>query len=742
MSTTTEKPTASPVSLDIDGMTCASCANRIEKRLNKVGGVTATVNYATEKASVRAPEGVTTEQLVEVVRAAGYDARLTSPDVVRPNHAQVLRPRMLLAFALGIPVVAVSMVPVLQFPAWQWVALVFTAVIVFWCGRSFHAATWNNLRHGSTTMDTLVTIGTVAAFGWSLVAMVFGGAGMIGMRHEFTLSLGSTDPLEAIYFEAAAAIIAFLLLGRWIEARSKQEAGAAVRALLEVGAKRANVVRDGVESTVAVDSLAVGDVVVVRPGEKVAADGEVVEGQSAVDASIITGESMPVEVAPGAHVVGGSLNTTGRLLVRATAVGAQTQLAQIARLVEEAQTDKSNAQRLADRVTGWFVPAVIGTAVVTLLVHLLVGNGLTFALTAAIAVLIIACPCALGLATPSALLAGTGRGAQLGTVIRGAQALEKASKIDTIVLDKTGTLTTGTMAVLAVEAADGVTESRLLAVAAAVEAGSEHPIARAVVAHARAAGVDEVEADGFRIVAGHGVTASVRIDGHTGDALVGNSRLVTNAPAAGGDVVGSEVLVSLAGTYLGRIVVGDELKPGAAAAISRLRELGLRPVLLTGDNRAAAEKVAAEAGITDISADVLPQGKAQVVADLQAQGRNVAMVGDGVNDAAALARADLGIAMGQGTDAAIAASDITLMRDDLASVVDAVRLSRATDRTIKSNLVWAFAYNVAAIPIAALGLLTPMIAGAAMAFSSVFVVLNSLRLKAFRAERRPTAARR
>ncbi|GAB3812829.1 heavy metal translocating P-type ATPase [Tessaracoccus terricola] len=736
MTSTTEKPTGSPVSLDIEGMTCASCANRIEKRLNKVGGVTATVNFATERASVRAADGVTTEQLVEVVRAAGYDARPTAPDVVRPDQAQVLRPRMLLAFALGIPVVAVSMVPPLQFPGWQWAALVFTAVIVFWCGRSFHAATWNNLRHGSTTMDTLVSIGTIAAFGWSLVAMLFGSAGMIGMRHEFTLSLGSTDPLEAIYFEAAAAIIAFLLLGRWIEARSKQEAGAAVRALLEVGAKQATVLRDGAEVTVAVDQLAVDDVIVVRPGEKVAADGEVVEGHSAVDASIITGESLPVEVAPGTQVVGGSLNTTGLLRVRATAVGAGTQLAQIARLVEEAQTDKSNAQRIADRVTGWFVPAVIGVAAVTFLAHLLLGNGLTFALTAAIAVLIIACPCALGLATPSALLAGTGRGAQLGTVIRGAQSLEKASRIDTIVLDKTGTLTTGTMAVLATEPAEDVAPERLLAVAAAVEAGSEHPIARAVVEHARASGADGARAEGFRIIAGQGVTARVTIDGRTGDARVGNSRLVTNAEAAASDVVGSEVLVSLDGSYLGRIVVGDELKPGAAAAVSRLRELGLRPVLLTGDNRHAAQKVADEAGVTDIHADVLPQGKAEVIAELRAEGRNVAMVGDGVNDAAALASADLGIAMGQGTDAAIAASDITLMRDDLASVVDAVRLSRATDRTIKSNLVWAFAYNVAAIPIAAVGLLTPMIAGAAMAFSSVFVVLNSLRLKAFRAEQR------
>ncbi|MCC2594677.1 heavy metal translocating P-type ATPase [Tessaracoccus sp. OS52] len=718
-------------------MTCASCANRIEKKLNKVEGVTATVNYATEKAAVRAPKGMTAEELVEVVKAAGYGARPTAPDVPRSDRADVLRPRVVLAFALGIPVVAVSMVTALQFPGWQWVALLLTAVIVFWCGRSFHAATWNNLRHGSTTMDTLVSMGTLAAFGWSLVAMVFGSAGMIGMRHEFSLSLGNADPMSQVYFEAAAAIIAFLLLGRYIEARSKKEAGAAVRALMEVGAKQATVLTDGVESTIPVGELAVGDLVVVRPGEKVSADGEVVEGNSAVDASIITGESLPVEVAPGTRVVGGSLNTTGRLVIRAEAVGSRTQLAQIARLVEEAQTGKSNAQRIADKVTAWFVPVVIGISAATFLVHLLLGNGVTFALTAAIAVLIIACPCALGLATPSALLVGTGRGAQLGTIIRGAQSLEKASKIDTIVLDKTGTLTTGHMAVLAVEPTDGVDAKQLLAVAAAVEAGSEHPIARAVVDHAREQGADgEAEAGDFSVIAGQGVSARVRLGAEWQDALVGNARLVDGAPAANAGVVGSEVLVSLGGKYLGRVVVGDELKPGAAAAVARLAELGLRPVLLTGDNQAAAEKVAAEAGIVDIRAGVLPQGKAQVIRDLQADGRNVAMVGDGVNDAAALASADLGIAMGKGTDAAIAASDITLMRDDLASVVDAVRLSRATDRTIKSNLVWAFAYNVAAIPIAAMGMLTPVIAGAAMAFSSVFVVLNSLRLKAFRPEKR------
>ena len=727
--------TGTEIVLDIDGMTCASCANRIEKRLNKVGGVVASVNYATEQAVVNTSGSVTISDLVAIVEAAGYGAHEATPEAPAVDHAEVLRPRMVLAFALAVPAVAVSMVPALQFPGWQWVLLVLTAVIVFWCGRSFHAATWNNLRHGTTTMDTLVSMGTLAAFGWSVVAMVFGTAGHIGMTHEFTLDLSHVDPMSNIYFEAAAAIIAFLLLGRWIEARSKREAGAAVRALMAVGAKEAVVLRDGAEVTVPTDRLAVGDLLVVRPGGKVPADGEVVEGRSAVDASIITGESLPVEVEAGSRVVGGSLNTTGRLLVRATAVGARTQLAQIAKLVEEAQTSKSNAQRLADKVTSWFVPAVIGVAVVTFLLHWLLGSGLTFALTAGIAVLIIACPCALGLATPSALLVGTGRGAQLGTIIRGAQSLEKASRIDTIMLDKTGTLTTGHMGVLAIEPADGVAEAELLAVAGAVEAGSEHPIARAVVE--RAAGVDvEATATDFHAVAGRGVEAVVTLaEGEAQLARVGSSALVVGAPASDGGVVGSEVLVELGGRYLGRIVVGDELKPNAADAVVKLAALGLRPVLLTGDNRAAAEAVAAKVGILDVRAGVLPQGKAQAIADLQASGRNVAMVGDGVNDAAALATADLGIAMGKGTDAAIAASDITLMRDDLMSVVDAVWLSRATDRTIKSNLVWAFLYNVAAIPIAAIGLLTPMIAGAAMAFSSVFVVLNSLRLKGFRATR-------
>ncbi|MGO1487705.1 MAG: heavy metal translocating P-type ATPase [Arachnia sp.] len=738
-----KKQAMDDVSLDIEGMTCASCANRIQKKLNKVEGVTATVNYATEKATVHGPRGMTAEDFIAVVEKAGYGARRTAPETPKMDRADVIKPRMVLAFALAIPVVIVSMVPALQFPGWQWAALVLTAVIVFWCGRSFHSAAWANLRHGTTTMDTLVSLGTLAAFGWSVVAMVFGHAGMIGMRHEFSFALTRSDPMGNVYFEAAAAIIAFLLLGRWIEARSKKEAGAAVRALMEVGAKEAVVLKDGGEVQIPAGELAVNDLIVVRPGEKIAADGEVLEGESAVDASIITGESMPVEVAPGSRLVGGSINATGRLVVRAIAVGSATQVAQIARMVEDAQTGKANAQRLADRVTTFFVPAVLGIAVLTFVAHWLSGSGVTFALTAAIAVLIIACPCALGLATPSALLVGTGRGAQLGTIIRGPQALEKARSITTVVLDKTGTLTTGAMSVLKVEPAKGVDAQELLAVAAAVETGSEHPIARAVVSRAEADNLTgTATAAKFSSVPGKGVMAHVGLAGSAQQEVgVGSRALMSDMGIDMGsitetsvDVIGSEVFVARHGRFLGRIVVGDQLKPTAKRAISRLKQLGLTPVLLTGDNQAAAERVAVEVGISHVQAGVLPRGKAEAIESLQRDGQRVAMVGDGVNDAAALASADLGIAMGAGTDAAIAASDITLMRDDLLSVVDAVRLSRATDSTIKSNLVWAFGYNVLAIPVAALGMLTPMIAGAAMAFSSVFVMLNSLRLKGFREE--------
>ena len=714
------------ISLDLTGMTCASCANRIEKKLNKVDGVQATVNYATEKARVQAPKGTTAQDLIAVVEAAGYGARETTVEP-REERADVLLPRVQLAFTLATPVIAVSMVPALQFPGWQWLALLLTTIVVFWCGRSFHKAALANVRHGTTTMDTLVSLGTSVAWLWSLVAMVVGHAGAIGMTHEFTLTLGRADPMGSVYFEAAAGVVAFLLLGRWIEARSKREAGSAVRALLEVGAKDATILRDGTEVAIPAGELSLNDLIVVRPGEKVAADGVVVEGDSAVDAAVITGESLPVEVGPGSTVVGGSVNTTGRLVVKATAVGSATQVAQIARLVEEAQTGKARAQRLADRITEVFVPTVLALSMLTFTVQLLVGAGTTFALTAGIAVLIIACPCALGLATPSALLVGTGRGAELGVIIRGAQALEKARSVQAVVLDKTGTLTTGRMSVLEVAPTDGIDETELLAVAAAVEAGSEHPIARAVVERAGDAPATE------RFEALPGIGARALLDGVP--VAVGSRRLLAEqgieVPGEASRL-GSEVFVVRDGALLGRIVVGDQLKPGAAEAVAGLRNLGMRPVLLTGDSWAVAQEIATQVGIEDVYAEVLPQGKAEVITGLQADGVRVAMVGDGVNDAAALATSDLGIAMGAGTDAAMAASDLTLMRDDLTGVVDAIRLSRATERTIRGNLLWAFLYNVAAIPVAALGLLTPMIAGAAMACSSVFVVLNSLRLRGFR----------
>lgn len=560
------------ISLDLTGMTCASCANRIEKKLNKVDGVQATVNYATEKARVQAPKGTTAQDLIAVVEAAGYGARETTVEP-REERADVLLPRVQLAFTLAVPVIAVSMVPALQFPGWQWLALLLTTIVVFWCGRSFHRAALANVRHGATTMDTLVSLGTSVAWLWSVVAMFFGHAGAIGMTHEFTLTLGHADPMGSVYFEAAAGVVAFLLLGRWIEARSKREAGSAVRALLEVGAKEATILRDGAEVAIPAGELSLNDLIVVRPGEKVAADGVVVEGSSAVDAAVITGESLPVEVGPGSAVVGGSVNTTGRLVVKATAVGSATQVAQIARLVEEAQTGKARAQRLADRITEFFVPAVLVLSMLTFMVQLLVGAGPTFALTAGMAVLIIACPCALGLATPSALLVGTGRGAELGVIIRGAQALEKARSVQAVVLDKTGTLTTGRMSVLEVAPAEGVDEAELLAVAAAVEAGSEHPIARAVVERAG----DPPAAERFEALPGIGARAL--LDGVP--VAVGSRRLLAEqgieVPGEASRE-GSKVFVVRDGTLLGRIVVGDQLKPGAAEAVAGLRDLGLRPV--------------------------------------------------------------------------------------------------------------------------------------------------------------------
>ncbi len=707
-------------------MTCASCAARIEKKLNKVDGVQAAVNYATERATVEAPEEVTVEQLIGVVEKAGYGATMPQPDAPAQDEADALRPRMLLAMALAVPVIVVSMVPALQFPAWQWVAMVLSTVVVFWCGRGFHKATWTNLRHGSTTMDTLVTVGTLTAMAWSYFTMFFGHAGHIGVVHRFEFTLTRQDAMGFVYFEAAVAIVAFLLFGRFIEAKAKRESGKAMRALLEVGAKRARRLVDGVEQDIDVRLLRVGDEFVVRPGEKVAADGVVIDGRSAVDQSILTGESLPVEVEPDSGVVGGAVNTTGRLVVRATAVGEDSQLAHMARLVEQAQAGKAKVQRLADKVTEIFVPAVIAVAFVAFVAHLLLGSGFTVALSAGIAVLIIACPCALGLATPSALMVGTGRGAELGVVIRGPQVLEQARNVRTICLDKTGTLTTGAMSVSSVEPVDGVSPEELLRAVATVESASEHPIARALMTEATGDLTD------FENLPGRGVRGFVDgVETWAGSAAL-LDQLGLSTPERASDTVGSEVWVAERERVLGRIVVADTVKPDAADVVAELRHLGLTSVLLTGDNEASAHAVASAVGIDEVRAGVTPEGKVEAVKEFQHSGQQVAMVGDGVNDAAALAQADLGIAMGSGTDAAIAAGDITLMRHDLRAAVDAIRLSRATLRKIRSNLVWAFGYNTAAIPLAAFGFLTPMIAGAAMAFSSVFVVLNSLTLKFFR----------
>ncbi|GAB3213910.1 heavy metal translocating P-type ATPase [Marinactinospora thermotolerans] len=734
------------IELTIGGMTCASCAARVEKRLNRLDGVTATVNYATEKARVTFDPGVTTDDLIAQVEKAGYTAALPEPPAASQDApatedgdpTRPLRDRLLVSVLLSIPVIAMAMVPALQFTYWQWASLALAAPVVVWGALPFHVAAWKNLRLGAATMDTLVSLGTIAAFAWSLYALFLGSAGEPGMTHPFELTIARTDGSADIYLEVAAGVTTFILAGRYFEARSKRRAGAALRALLELGAKDVAVLRDGREQRVPVDSLVEGDRFVVRPGEKIATDGVVEEGSSAVDMSMLTGESVPVEVGPGAGVVGATVNAGGRLVVRATRVGADTRLAQMARLVEDAQNGKAEVQRLADKVSGVFVPIVIALAVATLGFWLGTGAPAAAAFTAAVAVLIIACPCALGLATPTALLVGTGRGAQMGILIKGPEVLETTRGIDTIVLDKTGTVTTGRMTLLDVTVAEGEDADEVLRLAGALEDASEHPIAQAIAAGALARTGRLARVEEFGNVEGLGVRGVV--EGRT--VVVGRPALLAErswplpreleeARAAAEEQGRTVVAVGWDGRARAVLVVADALKPTSARAVRRLRELGLTPILLTGDNTAVARSVAERVGIDEVVAEVLPSDKVDVVKRLQAEGRTVAMVGDGVNDAAALAQADLGLAMGTGTDVAIEASDLTLVRGDLRAAVDAIRLSRRTLATIKGNLFWAFAYNVAALPLAAAGLLNPMIAGAAMAFSSFFVVANSLRLRRF-----------
>ncbi|MFC8233506.1 heavy metal translocating P-type ATPase [Streptomyces sp. NPDC057284] len=786
---------SSEAELAIGGMTCASCAARIEKKLNRMDGVTATVNYATEKARVEFGAGTRLDDVIATVEKTGYTAQPlqrpvpTAPaspvpppatertppadetgrtekavtdaadtkdtaDATPPARPTVtadaadtdaagalsaLRQRLVVSAVLAAPVVLLAMVPALQFDNWQWLSLTLAAPVVVWGGLPFHRASWTNLRHGAATMDTLVSIGTLAAFGWSLWALFFGDAGMTGMRHGFDFAVSRTEGSSTIYLEVAAGVITFILLGRYLEAKSKRKAGSALRALMHLGAKDVAVLQGGTEVRIPVDRLTVGDRFVVRPGEKIATDGAVVEGASAVDASMLTGESVPVDVNVGDAVTGATVNVSGRLVVEATRVGADTQLARMARLVEDAQNGKAAAQRLADRISAVFVPVVLLIALVTLVVWLLLTDDVTAAFTAAVAVLIIACPCALGLATPTALMVGTGRGAQLGILIKGPEALETTRRIDTIVLDKTGTVTTGRMTLQDIHVATGTDTSQTLRLAGALEHASEHPIAQAIATGARErTGAALPAVQDFVNVPGLGVRGTV--DGH--QVLVGRPKLLTDAgigvpealSAALADAAArgrTAVAVAWDGEARGVLGVADAIKDSSAAAVADLRALGLRPVLLTGDNRAVADSVARAISIDEVYAEVLPEDKVNVIERLQAEGRSVAMVGDGVNDAAALATADLGLAMGTGTDAAIEASDLTLVRGDLKVAADAIRLSRRTLATIKGNLLWAFGYNVLALPLAAFGLLNPMIAGAAMAFSSVFVVTNSLRLRSF-----------
>lgn len=702
------------IDLDITGMTCASCANRIEKKLNKQEGVTATVNYATEKAHIETGEGAATDAnaYIAIVEKLGYGGSVPAPvapaDDPAAKELRGLKRRLVVAIALATPVILLAMIPPLQFDYWQWISFALATPVILWAGWPFHKATWVNLKHGAATMDTLITVGTSAAYLWSLYALFFGHAGDPGMRHGWSILNHAGDPMGDIYFEVAAGVVTFVLAGRYFEKRSKQRAGDAIRALTDMGAKQVTVLRGGVETLLPIEQLQIGDRFLARPGEKIATDGRILDGTSAIDQSMLTGESVPVDVGPRDEVTGATINTSGRLVVEATHVGEQTKLAQMAKLIDEAQSGKADVQRLADKVSGIFVPVVIVIALITLL----------FAgFSNAVAVLIIACPCALGLATPTALLVGTGRGAEQGILIRGPEVLEGAHAITTVVMDKTGTVTTGTMRVVDVQPAGGNREEVLRA-AAAVEAYSEHPIGRAIAEAGREEYGTLPEITGFKNLPGHGVEGTVE----------GQMIRVGRGDEGASTHEATTVKVSANGRTIGTISVADTVRPTSAEAVRKMHEMGLKTVLLTGDNQQVADAVAREVGIDEVIAGVMPEDKVAHIRSLE----NVAMVGDGVNDAAALASADLGIAMGSGTDAAIEAADITVMRDDLLAVADALRLARKTLRTIKMNLFWAFAYNVAAIPLAAFGLLNPMLAGAAMALSSVFVVSNSLRLKGFK----------
>ena len=739
--------------LSVDGMTCASCAARIEKKLNKLAGVTATVNFATEKARVSFPAAVSPDDLISVIEQTGYRAALpapapaaappgTGPAAPAGEAAEetALRQRLLISLALAVPVVVLAMVPALQFRTWQWLSLTLAAPVAIWGAWPFHRAALANARHRAATMDTLISVGVTAAFGWSLYALCFTGAGQPGMRMSFSL-LAQHAGTTGLYLDAAAGVTALVLLGRYAETRAKRRSGAALRALASLGAKDAAVLRDGHELRIPVQQVVEGDLVIVRPGEKIATDGVVESGSSAVDTSMLTGEPVPAEVTAGDEVTGGCVNNSGRLVVRATRVGAATQLAQLARLVEEAQHGKAPVQRLADRVSTVFVPVVLGLAAATLVAWLAAGQPPAAAFTAAVAVLIIACPCAMGLATPTALLVGTGRGAQLGILVKGPEVLESTRAIDTVVLDKTGTITTGRMSLAAVIPMPDGDPDELLRLAGAAEDASGHPLAAAIARGAR-----QRLGPGLPAVTGfasqHGLGVSGVVDGHA--VMVGRAGWLEAewaqpvpaglaARAAEAEAAGQTVVFAgWDGHLRGLLTVADTVRPTSAQAIARLRGMGLRPVLLTGDNARAARAVADQVGIAEVTAGVLPADKARVIRELQASGRVVAMAGDGVNDAAALAQADLGLAMGSGTDAAIEASDLTLVRGDLLAVPDAILLSRRMLTTIKGNLFWAFAYNLAAIPLAAAGFLNPLIAGAAMAFSSVLVVTNSLRLRRFR----------